>query len=269
MKPVLSYWQLDATSLVIVILVSLLFLLSRGWKKKMARILFSIVILLLVVCFFSPLSILSEYYLFSAHMTVHVLLLLLAGPLLLLSICSDSTELLPSFFHFFARHPLGCWLIGVGMMWWWHVPVVFNHAMQMHAVASSINWLSLTESSSLLLAGMLFSLPILSPQKEERLPALSGVVYLFTACIGCSVLGLLITFAPTALYHHYLAMHDVYRLNPVITSRWQITQSMDQQIAGLIMWVPCCFVYVIACMYLLMKWFGEKETISPVSVHQV
>lgn len=268
MKPVLSYWQFDITSFLIVVLVLLLFLFHQGWKRKAAIVPFSVAFILLMICFFSPLSILSSYYLFSAHMTVHVLLLLLAGPLLMLSICSGNTKaFLSSFFRFFARNPLWCWVIGVGMMWWWHVPVIFNHTMQMHS--SGINWMSFIESSSLILAGMLFSLPVLSPQKEERIPALSGVVYLFTACIGCSLLGLLITFAPTTLYHHYLAMHDMYGLNTVITTQWHLTKSIDQQIAGLIMWVPCCFVYVIACMYLLMKWFSEKETVQALPIQHI
>lgn len=211
-------------------------------------------ILLLIVCFFSPLSVLSEYYLFSAHMVVHVLLLLIIAPLLVLSIPVNSFT---SFFSFFRKYPFISWITGVGIMWFWHIPGIFNNIMKnMHQEASLIR---LIEIVSLLVAGIIFSAPVIHLNKQVRINALTGVVYLFTACIGCSALGILISFAGANTYHHYLAMHDLYGLNEVITEKWQLTQMIDQQIAGLIMWVPCCLVYVCGAMYLLISWFKEKE----------
>lgn len=237
-------------------MVSAIYMFTQSYRQKQTALPFAIAILLLVICFFSPLSILSQYYLFSAHMSVHVLLLLIVGPLLLISIHRNHQQY--RLFHFFAQYPLLCWLMGVGIMWFWHIPVVFNHMMHL----PELNITSLMENSSLLFAGIFFSLPVLSPKKTERIAPLSGVLYLFTACIGCSVLGLLITFAPANIYHHYLAMSDIYGWNNIITNQWQITKSIDQQTAGLIMWVPCCLVYVSGSMYLLMKWFNGKEANS-------
>jgi cytochrome c oxidase assembly factor CtaG len=53
-------------------------------------------------------------------------------------------------------------------------------------------------------------------------------------------------------------MHDQYGLNKMILKSG-ITQSVDQQAAGLIMWVPCCLIYVTGAMYLLLHWFKQKE----------
>lgn len=238
-------------------MITVIYVFSQSYRQKQAIVPFTIAFVLMILCFFSPLSILSQYYLFSAHMAVHVLLLLIVGPLLLLSIYHNNKS--NSLFRLFATHPILCWLTGVGIMWLWHIPVVFNNMMHLPKIYG-LNIATLIENSSLLLAGILFSLPILSPKKTQRVAPLSGVLYLFTACIGCSILGLLITFAPTNIYHHYLAMYDIYSWNNIITTQWQITKSIDQQTAGLIMWVPCCLVYVAGSMYLLMKWLNGKET---------
>jgi cytochrome c oxidase assembly factor CtaG len=87
---------------------------------------------------------------------------------------------------------------------------------------------------------------------------LSGIIYLSTACISCSLLGLLIVFAPVDIFHHYgMTGHPMKGapLNP-----WGLTPATDQQAAGLIMWVPCCLVYLSGCLYLLQRWFSGKES---------
>lgn len=257
MKNILSYWQLDISSMIIMVIILAIYMFSQSYRQKQTVLPFAFANVLMILCFFSPLSILSQYYLFSAHMAVHVLLLLIVGPLLLVSFNRDNKRY--GLFHFFAQYPLLCWMAGVGIMWLWHIPVVFNNMMHM-PVIYGFDIASLVENSSLLLAGILFSLPVLSPKKTERVAPLSGVLYLFTACVGCSILGLLITFAPTNIYHHYLAMNDIYSWNNIIATQWQMNKSIDQQIAGLIMWVPCCLVYVAGSMYLLIKWFNGKET---------
>jgi cytochrome c oxidase assembly factor CtaG len=45
----------------------------------------------------------------------------------------------------------------------------------------------------------------------------------------------------------------------MIRNKWKISAAVDQQIAGLIMWVPCCLIYLTASMILLIKWFDENE----------
>lgn len=253
MKQLLSYWTLDLTSIVVVVLTILFIVLTRTAGNK--KIITSIFILL-IICFFSPLHVLSAHYLFSAHMTVHVILLLCIGPLLVMNL-PPGTKQFHQLFDFLKHHPIAGWLTGVGIMWFWHVPMIFNSAMSsMHE--SNFDSVGVIEAMSLIIAGIVFSSPIIHPNKQYRIDALSGVVYLFTACIGCSVLGLLITFAPVGTYHHFLSMHDEYGLNKMIV-RSGITQSVDQQAAGLIMWVPCCLIYVTGAMYLLVNWFKQKE----------
>jgi putative membrane protein len=253
MKQLITYWSIDLVSLILFMMIIIFLIVTRSFVARKTVI---AALLLLILCFFSPLHILSAHYLFSAHMAVHVLLLLCVAPLLVLSM-PPNTNVFNSLFLFLKQRPMSGWLTGVGIMWFWHVPVVFNASMSsMHH--SSFNMIAVVETCSLLIAGILFSAPVIHPNKEYRIDALSGVVYLFTACIGCSLLGLLITFAPAGTFHHFLSMHDEYGLNKTILQRG-ITQSIDQQAAGLIMWVPCCLVYVTGALYLLVHWFKQKE----------
>jgi len=253
MKQVLTYWSFDLSSLVVLMILIAFIIITKSFGRK--SILTSIAVLF-ILCFVSPLKILSSHYLFSAHMIVHVVLLLLFGPFLIMSLSPNSITF-NHFFLFLKNHPVIGWLTGLGMMWFWHVPALFNAAMNTHH--NSLDFISIIESLSLIIAGILFSSPVIHPNKKYRIDELSGVVYLFTACIGCSLLGLLITFAPQGTYHHFLAMHDEYGLNKIILQQWRITQSNDQQAAGLIMWVPCCLIYVSGAMYLLVHWFKQKE----------
>lgn len=255
MKHVLSYWSFDGWSVALLLAMVAYGVLTHS-SVRLGYLLMAL--LLSVVCLLSPLQVLSAHYLFSAHMAVHVLLLLGVGPLLVMSLPANH-ELFSSFFLFLKRHPVMGWLTGIGIMWWWHTPLVFNTAMTT-THHQSLPLVAVVEVLSLVLAGILFSAPVLHPNQRFRIEALSGVVYLFTACVGCSLLGLLITFAPVGIYHHFLSQHDAYDLNPIIIKQWGITQAVDQQAAGLIMWVPCCLLYVSGAMYLLVRWLNQKET---------
>jgi cytochrome c oxidase assembly factor CtaG len=258
MKELFIHWQVDGSSVVLLLLlVGIGFFVRDAFRNAC----FWVAVLMAVLCFCSPLYLLSSHYLFSAHMVVHVLLLMAVGPMLLLSL-SERGKNFSAFFLFLKKHPVLGWLTGLGAMWFWHVPLIFNTAMgEMHR--QGFSFLAVLESCSLIMAGILFAAPVLHPNKEYRMDALSGVVYLFTACIGCSLLGLLITFAPAGTYHHFLSHHDPIGLNKIIL-RAGITQATDQQAAGLIMWVPCCLLYVSVAMYLLVQWFGQKEVVSSI-----
>jgi cytochrome c oxidase assembly factor CtaG len=250
----MTSWQWNAGGLSVLALVCIAYAwLYRTQRPKRPGI-FAAAVLLLALCFFSPLAVLSEHYLFSAHMSVHVMLLLLVGPLLVMAL----PHLLPPGWqraaHALSARPWLGWAAGIGVMWFWHLPGVFN-AMMAHG--SGAAWMHGAETLSLLVAGVMFSYPLIGASR--RMHPLSGVLYLGTACVCCSLLGLMITFAPVGIYHHYLAMHDRFGLNAVISDRWSLSAADDQQAAGLIMWVPCCMIYAAGALLLLRRWFAVKE----------
>jgi cytochrome c oxidase assembly factor CtaG len=192
----------------------------------------------------SPLHALAAGYLFSAHMVQHILLLLVAPTLALLS--------LPASFSLGRRfraliHPFAGWLSGVGAMWLWHAPVLCNAA----AVSRPIFAL---QSISLLALGTVFWWQILAPREAQRLSPLVAIVYLFTACVACSALGIILTLSPVRVCSIF--MHPVDRLGMMDTIRqgWGLTPERDQQLGGLLMWVPMCSLYASAILAQLARW---------------
>jgi cytochrome c oxidase assembly factor CtaG len=208
-------------------------------------------------------------------MVRHASLLLLAAPFLALGIPSDNIMRKPltNLSRLTARRPIVAWLAGVFTMWLWHLPILYNahlnatgilscapfiglspHNPATAPLAASVTTLSIPASvttlillihdPSLLLAGFVFCWPLVTPYPSFRLPTLHAILYLATACITCSLLGLLITYAPQGMYRGVT-------LN-------------DQQSGGLIMWVPCCFLYLSASMWLLIRWLSQKES-SPLT----
>lgn len=212
----------------------------------------AISLILITTC--SPLHFLGMHVYFSAHMVNHVILLLMAGPLLVMSIGARPTmPLLKQISLFLHKRSWVAWLIAVGIMWCWHVPFLFDRSF---APMGGFTVMPLVHTGSMLLAGILFSWPLAGPFPDLHIHPLSGVIYLATACISCSLLGLLITFAPIHTYQYYQEAGAAMR--GMGSNPWGFTPAADQQAAGLVMWVPCCFVYLAGCLYLLQRWFASQ-----------
>jgi cytochrome c oxidase assembly factor CtaG len=209
-------------------------------------------IFILILATFSPLEFLGQYYLLSAHMTQHVLLLLVIPPLLL-----SGTN--PEFIQKASRnsiflktgnivfYPIIAWFFGVGSMWVFHIP---NLVMAIHGSM----FLMTLQMVFLLVAGLIFIWPVLTPLKWKKLEPLPGSVYLFLACVCCTILGILIVFAPAGMFNTQMSMQDPLVLD-LIQQKWGITQEIDQQAGGLIMWVPTCIVYLTIILISLLRWF--------------
>jgi putative membrane protein len=75
-----------------------------------------------------------------------------------------------------------------------------------------------------------------------------GVLYIFTTAVHTSILGALLTFAPSVWYPAYAPG----------TRAWGLSPLEDQQIGGLIMWVPAGVVYLAAGLALFAAWLRES-----------
>ncbi|MEO6904218.1 MAG: cytochrome c oxidase assembly protein [Bacteroidia bacterium] len=254
-------WHADLATCVFLALIVSIFYSLGGFRFKKSIYCFFSALFLFILVTFSPLHYLGMHYYFSAHMIAHIIILLVCGPLIIVSIPISS----PTFFFkkiealssLLFKYPLISWITGAVVMWLWHIPYVFDASFaHMH---ESLNFMPLMHSASMLLAGMIFSWPLVGPFLKYRIHPLVGIVYLFTACISCSLLGLLITFAPPNTYHHYVNTSSSIGMsvNPL-----GISAIEDQKAAGLIMWVPCCLIYLTGCIYLLQQWFAVDDTIS-------
>ena len=204
-----------------------------------------------VLTLVSPLNALADGYLFSAHMLQHILLLLIVPALFLMSLprgVSLGTR------AWLSPGPFVGWIAGVSAMWLWHARPLCNAAVSSQIVRA-------LQISSLLLLGAIFWRQILAPRDDERLSPPGAVLYLFSACVACSILGILITFAPVSVCPIYAQPRaDNSGIAKLIQVNWGFTAEKDQQIGGLLMWVPMCFVYLTAIIAQLARWFAYPVT---------
>ncbi len=93
-------------------------------------------------------------------------------------------------------HPLAGWLAGVGAMWFWHCAGALQRGRCLASGPCAANRFAAR-------ARELFWRQVLAPREEERLSPPGAVLYLFSACVTCSVLGIIITFSPVTVCSIY------------------------------------------------------------------
>ncbi|HTR37940.1 MAG TPA: cytochrome c oxidase assembly protein [Bryobacteraceae bacterium] len=212
-------------------------------------------VLLLLLDLVSPIDTLGDQYLFSAHVLQHFFLALVIPPLLLLGTPRWFAEaalrrpILATTERIFGQPPVS-WLLGVGAMLAWHIPALFNTAL-------ANDTLHIAQHLSLLVTGVIFWWPIAGPLEPRNLQALSAVTYLFSACLCCSLLGAFLTFSPAGLYPAYLHPGDSLGVLPLLRDHWGLDPGSDQQLGGLMMWVPGCFVYLTGILTRVSRWYAE------------
>jgi cytochrome c oxidase assembly factor CtaG len=196
--------------------------------------------------------------LFSVHMIQHELLMLFAAPLLVLS--SPLVAFLRAFpTQWAARlarlsnsltwqriwgtvsNPLVAWLIHGVVLWAWHAPALFQATLHN-------DWIHALQHVSFLGSALLFWWALIHC-RSTAMSYGAAVLYLFTTAIHTGLLGALLTFAGRPWYPDYAAT----------THEWGLTPLEDQQLGGLIMWVPACTVYIVAGLALFAMWMRESE----------
>lgn len=137
-------------------------------------------------------------------------------------------------------------------MWIWHLP-------SLHEAVLRNEGLYIVQQISFIIFGTIFWWPVFAPANRMRLSPLTSTLYLASACLGCSILGILITFASVGLYPAYLNPVDRYGILSLLRNDLCITPGVDQQIGGLTMWIPGCLIYLFASMLTLVRWYRSPE----------
>jgi cytochrome c oxidase assembly factor CtaG len=201
----------------------------------------------MIIALLSPLQAMAEGVLFSAHMTQHILLLLIAPALLLASLPRQIEGRFP-----FSNAAVAIgWIGGVGSMWFWHAPNVCTAAV-------TVGWVRAMQTISLVGLGTAFWWPIFGPPDSHRLSPAAGIAYLASACLACTALGIVLTLTPIQVCPIFREPAPLGLLGRRIRSF--ITAEQDQQIGGLLMWVPMCLVYLAAIMLELSRWWRGPRT---------
>jgi putative membrane protein len=204
---------------------------------------FSAGMLVMLVSLQGPLHDLSDYYLFSAHMVQHLLIMLVMPPLLLMGIpgwmLRPLVRVRPVYAAaWFLTFPLVAFFLNNGIFLIWHFPGPYDLMMRNHDVHVLMHLM-------IMFSGMLMWWPILSPLPElPRIAPTLQMLYLFVLGIPMMVAAAMITFSGSELYTFYVEAPRVFNL----------TALEDQQLGGAIMWVPGALVIWIAITLVYFRW---------------
>ncbi len=185
----------------------------------------------------------SDFYLFSAHMVQHLVLTLVAPPLLILG--TPGWMLRPALrwrgvgpvARFVTRARTAFVLFNLVIIAW-HLPGLYEFAMEHHNI-------HIVQHLCFMVAATLMWWPVLSPMPE--LPRLSyplQMLYLFLMTIPMSIVAVCIAYADHALYPFYAAAPRI----------WGITPMQDQLIGGLIMWIPGGLFFFTVISVIFFRW---------------
>jgi putative membrane protein len=195
---------------------------------------------------------------FSIHMVQHELMMLVGAPLITLgrplpvwfAALSDSSRRLATRalqgrvvaggWRLATMPVLACALHGAAI-WIWHMPPLFNLAVGSEAV-HALQHATFVGTSVVLWWGLLYG-------RYGRAGYGAAVFYLFVTAVHTGVLGALLTFAGAPLYDVYGAGGASHRGDAL----------GDQQIAGLVMWVPAGLVLTLAGLAFFAAWMSAAQ----------
>ena len=202
----------------------------------------------LAIALLSPLDRLGEQFA-TAHMVQHLLLADLVPICFTLALTKWILRPATRVIHRIERaagpfgHPVFGVVAYVGAMWLWHVPALYDAALEHRAVHT-------LEHVSFAAAGLLYWWHLLSPIRSRlRLGGLGPVMYMASTKVLVGFLGVLLTFAPGMLYAAYESGG----------TRWGLTAHDDQQVAGLVMALEQSLVMGVALAYLFVRMLSESE----------
>jgi putative membrane protein len=213
--------------------------------------------LALIVALISPLDALGGV-LFSAHMTQHEVLMLIAAPLMVFGrpgiVClwalppaardriGRAVRAKPvAAVWSTATSPLVVWTAHGLALWLWHIPALYQATL-------GNDWIHAFQHLSFFGTAVLFWWSLIHG-RYGRIGYGVGVFYVFTTALHSSILGALLTLAPRLWY-------PIYEERAL---RWHLSPLEDQQLAGLLMWIPTGVIFVVLGLALFAAWLGESE----------
>ena len=241
-------------------LIGLLRILRRQHRlgiSSAATVSFCLGWLSLVLALDSPIHEWSEQ-LFWMHMTQHEILVLISAPLLVLgkpglvwlwafpwSWRTAFGELLRArafkSVWLCLSAPFAAWSLHALALWIWHAPKLFEATLQSDVIHAA-------QHISFLGTALLFWWALVQ-RHATRLGYGGAVLYVFTTAVHTSLLGALLTFSGRPWYPSYAAT----------APHWHLTAIEDQQLGGLIMWIPAGTVLLAFTLIFLARWMKQSD----------
>jgi putative membrane protein len=211
----------------------------------------------LALALFSPLDTLSAA-LFSAHMVQHESMMLIAAPLLVtgrplgvwmwalprrMRVAVGGLVRTHAFSRCWRglRWPLTAWLLHAAALWGWHMPAMFQAAL-LHP------WIHSLQHASFLFTALLFWWTVAGEGARRQTDG-HAMLSLFTTMVHTGALGALITLAPGLWYPLYVEPCSALGVDPL----------HDQQLGGLIMWVPAAAAYLVGGLAIAARWLSNRS----------
>ncbi|MGE3783519.1 MAG: cytochrome c oxidase assembly protein, partial [Alphaproteobacteria bacterium] len=220
---------------------------------------------IILIALVSPIDGIAEQ-LFSVHMVQHLLLIMAAAPLLVAG--RPAVAFLWAFGPAGRKrvgriwlgsglragitglmHPVVVWAVFCGAFIFWHLPAPYQWALRDQTVHTF-------EHLSFLVTALMFWSIVIEPSGRRRLAGGPSLVFVATAAILSGLPGALIALAPRPLYPAHAEG----------VAAWGLTLLQDQQLAGIVMWIPGGFVYAAAAAFVFLKWFNEADRERPRSL---
>lgn len=215
---------------------------------------------ILAVALVSPVHALGER-LFSAHMVEHEILMAISAPLLVVArpVGGMLWGLAPNGRRLLGRiernrsvsriwslliDPLVATLVHGVALWVWHLPILFDAALASPVVHG-------LQHVSFFGTALLFWWALLRGRARTRGYG-AAALYLFITALHSGFLGILLALAKTPLYP---GQSDA-------APAWGLTALEDQQMAGLIMWVPAGIVYAAAALVMVGIWIHRSSAMA-------
>lgn len=232
---------------------------TRGQPSRARRVAFWVGVTAIAVALVSPLDALSSS-LASAHMVQHVVLVVVAAPLLAFAapgaavlrgtplvarraVVTGRRQVGLTYRRLrVLRHPVTVWLLHVATLWLWHAAVLYDAAVRQPALHA-------LQHTLFLVTAVLFWRVVVGARVAARPSYGGGIALLFTMALQSVFLAMLLTFAREPWYSVYEGTTGV----------WGLTQLADQQLAGVIMWVPAGAVYAVTGVVLLSAWIRSPD----------
>lgn len=209
---------------------------------------FSTGVLLIFLSLSSPLHILSDDYLFSAHMLQHVIITLISPPLLIIGTPNWLIEpifrnklILKIFKLIF--NPIVAIILFNFVFSIWHIPSLYALSVKYH-------WAHVTEHFLFVIAALIMWWPLCS--QITYIPKLIyplQMMYLFVMSLAQVIVFGIVTFASDPIYSHYVDAPRIWNINPLV----------DQQIGGIIMKVGSGFLFLALLIIAFFKWASISE----------
>ena len=140
------------------------------------------------------------------------------------------------------NHWVGVFVLFAGGLWIWHVPALYDAALENHFIHD-------LEHFTFAAVSLLFWRRVIDAGRPAGIGYGAAFLLIFTTALHAGALGALLTFAPEPLYASHLPYTDVWGLSPL----------EDQQLAGVIMWIPMGFWFTVTALTLIAQWIRASD----------